>query len=118
MPIKPEDVPKYPQTLTFVPLEAEGNPHVFAFLCCFPSGVRFSVSAVFPKIGVVDIAMAKEFATRVVQGCIERRDDASVRNTNWASATAAIQRLLIDFNNKRGAKEPSGLVRPDGTVLQ
>lgn len=116
--IKPEDVPKYPQTLTFVPLEAEGKPNVFAFLCCFPSGVRFTVAGTFPAVGVVDINMAKEFATRVVQGCIERRDDVSVRHTNWASATAAIQRLLIEFNNKRGAKEPSGLVRPDGTVLQ
>jgi hypothetical protein len=114
----PEDIPLHPQTLTFVPLEAEGKANVFAFLCVFPSGTRFTVAATFPVVGVVDMAMAKEFATRVVQGCIERRDDDSVRHTNWASATAAIQRLLIEFNNKRGAKEPSGLVRPDGTALQ
>lgn len=105
-------------TLTVVPMEAEGKPNVFAFLCVFPSGTRFTVAATFPAVGVVDIKMAKEFAARVVQGCIERRDDASVRDTNWASATAAIQRLLIEFNNKRGAAGASRLAAPDGTVLQ
>lgn len=118
MPIAPEDIPDRPLTLTFVPLEAEGKPNVFAFACIFPSGTKITVSAPFPENGVVDIAMAKEFTTRVVQGCIERRDDDSVRHTNWASATAAIQRLLIEFNNKRGANATSGLVRPDGTALQ
>lgn len=119
MTIKPGDVPDRPMRLTFVPMEAaDGNPNVFAFLCVFPTGTKFTISTAFPEIGVVDPAMAKEFATRVVQACIERRDDTSVRNTSWASATAAIQRLIIDFNNKRGAKEASGLVAPDGRPLQ
>lgn len=115
MPIKPEDIPERPMSLTFVPMEAEGKPNVFAFLCVFPTGTRFTVSAPFPEHGVVDIAMAKDFATRVVQGCIDRRDDTSVRHTNWASATAAIQRLLIEFNNKRKASAP---VVPEGRTLQ
>jgi hypothetical protein len=118
MSIKPEDVPTYPATLTFVPMEAPDNPHVFAFMCVFPSGVRFTISSVFPKIGVVDVAMATDFTKRVVATLLEKRDDVSVRHTNWVSATAAIQRLLIEFNNKRGAKEASGLVAPDGRLLQ
>jgi hypothetical protein len=118
MPINPAEIPQYPQTLTIVPLEAEGNPNVFAFMCVFPTGVRFNVSATFPPHGLVDVAMAKDFAVRVVHQLIEKRDDASVRNTNWSSATAAIQRLLVDFNNKRNYEAPSMLLGPDGRPLQ
>lgn len=99
-------------------MEDPNNPNVFGFLAVFPSGTRFTISTVFPEVGVVDVAMATEFAKRMVATLRKKRDEASVRYTNWVSAAAAIQRLLIDFNNKRGAREPSGLVAPDGRPLQ
>lgn len=118
MAIKPEEIPDRPMTLTIVPMEsAESNPNVFGFLCVFPSGTKFTVASVFPP-GVVDVKMAKSFAARIVQGCLERGDHASVDGTNWASVTAMMQKLLLDFNNKRGAKQPGRLVRPDGTLIQ
>lgn len=118
MSIKPEEIPERPMTLTIIPMAAaDDNPNVFAFLCVFPTGTRFTVACAFGE-GIVDPKMAKDFAARICQGCIERRDDASVRDTNWASVAAMMQKLIVDFNNKRGAAQSSGLVRPDGTPLQ
>lgn len=101
MPIKPEDIPQYPDTLTFIPME-EASRSVFAFVAIFPNGRRVGIRATYPP-GVVDVAHAKDFTEKLVEKLLMERDEAAVRNTNWASAMAAIQRLLVDFNTKRSA---------------
>lgn len=110
MPIKPEDIPQYPDTLTFIPME-EASRSVFAFVAIFPNGRRVGIRATYPP-GVVDVAHTKDFAEKLVEKLLMERDEAAVRNTNWASAMAAIQRLLIDFNTKR---QPLGAAN-DGTM--
>lgn len=100
-PINPADIPVFPATLTIVPLEAaNSNQDVFAFLCVFPTGTRFTVATVFPK-GVVDPKMAKDFTIRITQGCIDRGDMKSADGTNWVSVTAMMQKLIVDFNSRR-----------------
>lgn len=119
MPINPADIPDRPLTLTIVPMEAaNSNPDVFGFLCVFPSGVKFTVATVFPK-GVVDPAMAKDFAIRIAQGCLERGDEKAATETNWASVTAMMQKLLVDFNNRRAGRslDTPTLVGVDGRPL-
>lgn len=119
MPINPADIPDRPMTLTIVPMEsADGDADVFGFLCVFPSGTKFTLGCRFGK-GVVDTSptMAKEFATKIVEALMQRGDEGSIAGTNWASVTAMMQKLLLDFNNKRGAQDAPQILGPDGRVL-
>lgn len=112
--MKIEDIPAYPETLTFVPLEAD-SINVFAFLAVFPNGARLAVSATYPQ-GAVDLKHAQEFATKLVEKLLMSRDEASVRGTNWASASAAIQRLILDFNDRRNAALLASMRAPTETL--
>jgi hypothetical protein len=44
---------------------------------------------------------AKEFAAGLLQQLIEEGKVDDADRTNWVSLTAAIQRLVMDFNDKR-----------------
>ena len=79
--MKIEDVPQYPETLTFVPLEESSN-RIFAFIAVFPNGRRLTVKATYPSVGRVDIAHAKEFATRLVEKLLIERDEPGIHKTN------------------------------------
>lgn len=65
----------------------------------FPSGHAINVhwdsgAPIYPTLDA-----AKEYAAKVLQTLLDtgRQDDAE--RTNWASVTAAIQRIVSDFND-------------------
>ena len=43
---------------------------------------------------------AKQYAATLVQGLIDDGMLAEVNATNWASATAAVQKIILDWNDK------------------
>lgn len=119
--IDPADIPDKPMTLTIIPMvEVNDDPNVFAFLCVFPSGTKFTLDCRFPA-GVVDTSpkMAAAFAGRIVEALGARGDEVSIATTNWTSVAAMMQKLLIDFNNRRAGKAigTPDLLGPDGRVL-
>ena len=71
------------------------------FLITFPSGVSEEVIwKSFPPVPDT-LAASKETVTQLLDGLLQagRIDDAE--RTNWASVTAAVQKLFIDFNERR-----------------
>ena len=95
-------LPQRPQTTCFLPLEAKGRNDIFSFLVMVPSGIKFSVTSKPIKSGeYLALELAKDYSIRVVDELLKRGANADVNFTNWTSATAAIQKLIIDFNVKK-----------------
>lgn len=70
------------------------------FLVVFPSGLRKTVQ--WERNGpVVDtLGVAKSLAVKLLDELLtEQRDDANF--TNWTSMTAAIQKVVKDWSDKR-----------------
>lgn len=83
-------------------LESVNNDaEIGAFAIEFPSGACKALSwksqAPIPDA----LAAAKQYAATALQTCLDegRHDDAE--RTNWASVTAAIQRIVMDWNEAR-----------------
>jgi len=82
-------------------LESTANDATIGgFVVTFPSGCSKVVhwQAAEPITPLRDAA--KKYAAAALQTCIDedRRDDAD--RTNWASVTAAVQRIVSDWNDK------------------
>ncbi len=98
-----------PATAVIVPAES-GRPNVFGLIIAFPkdpgeqSNVKLSiVSAPIKDHELHNPNFCKNFAEQVVDALQKRGRMDLVTTTNWASVTAAIQRLLNDWNAKRQA---------------
>lgn len=81
-------------------LEDPRNPHAGGVLCTWPSG-RMKALQWESKTPIRDsLAMAKELAAKALDSCMceGRTDDAE--RTNWASAAAAMQRMVRIWNAK------------------
>lgn len=79
-------------------LEAD-DPAAGGFQITMPSGHAMRISwysnvPIYPTLEA-----AKEYAAKTLQALLDsgRLDDAE--RTNWASVTAAIQRIIMDFND-------------------
>lgn len=82
-------------------LESVNNlPQVGAFAIEFPSKACKSVQWRSEAPIVDTLAAAKEYAAKALQTCLDegRHDDAE--RTNWASVTAAVQRVIVEWNAK------------------
>lgn len=56
---------------------------------------------------VVDtLALAKDCATRIVDALLRDKREDLIRNTNWASAVAAMQRHVADWNARLRDSRP------------
>lgn len=86
----------------FFPAESTKNdPEVFAFVVDFPSGARKSVSWKQSAPVVDSLECAKACASQLVQSLLNAGLQDDIDRTNWASATAAIQKLITDWNEAR-----------------
>jgi hypothetical protein len=95
------ELPENPPTAQFVLGEAEGQPDLFVIGCAFPHGHRFWLTCSVRSGAVLSPALCTELAK---QACAEllRREAADQANfINWASVSAAIQKLIMDWNAKR-----------------
>lgn len=76
------------------------DPSIGGFAIEFPSKNCKSVSWRSEAPIVDTLAAAKEYAAKALQTCLDegRRDDAE--RTNWASVTAAVQHVIVEWNAK------------------
>lgn len=90
------------------------------FVVFFPSGAFKQVPwrSVRPITPTLDAA--KQYASKVIEALQRDGLAADIDRTNWASVTAAIQRILLDFNDRLGRRigiEMSKRFRDGGSHL-
>lgn len=76
------------------------DAEVGGFYAFFPSGVTKVISwrqlqAITPTLDA-----AKQFTIKVVEQLQRDGADADISGTNWASFVAAVQRVILDWNDK------------------
>jgi hypothetical protein len=81
-------------------LEAD-DPELGGFAIEFPSGVCKSAVWRSQAPFTDTLTSAKEYATRMLQDCLTERRIDDAERTNWASVTAAIQRIVTDWSDIR-----------------
>lgn len=88
---------------TLIRLESPDDPLVGGLAITYPSGACRSAS--WRALGPVgdSLGAAKQYAAALLQNCMDegRLDDAE--RTNWASVTAAVQRIVMDWSDLRRA---------------
>lgn len=80
----------------------DGSPEVGGFVIFFPSGATKVVgwrqaSPITPTLDA-----AKEFTAKVLQQLLDADDEqarADFNATNWTSVAAAVQRIILDWND-------------------
>jgi hypothetical protein len=80
------------------------DPDLSGFICEFPSGVRKQIAWRSRVPITPELQAAKQYAATLIQALMSEGRLDDVERTNWASATAAIQRLVSDFNDKCKAR--------------
>lgn len=81
---------------------SEGKVEEGGFLLFLPSGKTKVCPWHTAKPITPTLEAAKEFATKVVDSIIKAEGIGSpdIQRVNWTSVTAAIQRVIMDFNDK------------------
>lgn len=108
-------LPLNPATATLVQMEAEGNANVFALGVAFPrdslgDGPQLTVSFPVAAGKILDPAICKDIAKELATELQRRGRLELVTWTRWPSVAAAIQKIIIDFNSKRGTGGDTPLV--------
>jgi hypothetical protein len=91
------------QPTSLIRLESPADACAGGVAITYPSGTCKALSwrsqAPIPDT----LAAAKQYAAQALQNCLDegRTDDAE--RTNWASVAAAMQRVLMDWNEARRA---------------
>jgi hypothetical protein len=89
---------------SLIQLESPGVPTIGGFAISFPSGACKSVTWK-SEVPIQDtLATAKQYAASVLQACLDERRIDDAERTNWASVTAAIQRIVQDWNEGARAR--------------
>lgn len=72
------------------------------FLLFLPSGTTKVVAWHSPKPITPTLEAAKKYATEAVDSLIEQVgiEHPDIQRTNWTSVTAAVQRIILDFNDR------------------
>lgn len=82
---------------------AINDPEVFGVVVEFPSGTRKSLSWRQSAPVIDALETAKHCAAQLVKALIDGGKMDDVDRTNWASLTAAMQALVMAWNEKRRA---------------
>ncbi len=77
-----------------------GDPFVGGFIARFPSGVAKQVAWRFDRPIYPTIDAAKQHAANLVSALQSSGHVDDIERTNWASAVAAIQKIIGDWNEK------------------
>jgi hypothetical protein len=88
--------------MNLYPAEAvNDDPTVGGFIVIFDSGITKSIA--WRQFEPIDATLdaAKAFTVKLIESLIADRCMDEVEGTNWASATAAVQKIIVDWNAKR-----------------
>jgi hypothetical protein len=66
----------------------------------FPSSIAKSITWRSSEPIIPTLDAAKSYAAQILQCCLDERRFEDADSTNWASVTAAVQRILSDFNDR------------------
>lgn len=71
------------------------------FMLFLPSGATKIVSWHSPKPITPTLEAAKRYATEVVESLLKEGgiEHPDIQRVNWTSVTAAVQRIILDFND-------------------
>lgn len=86
---------------SLIRLESPNDQLVGGFAITYPSGCTKSVVWRSEAPIADTLQAAKEYAARVLQNCLDERRIDDAERTNWASVTAAIQRIVSDWSDIR-----------------
>lgn len=111
-------LPDNPTTAVLVRQEAIGRSDIFAFVIGFPrndkvdgtKGVQLTIQSRPIKDHESlssELAVAKGYATKVIDALLERGRTDLIHFTNWPSVVASIARLIDEFEEKRLARRTS-----------
>lgn len=99
----------------------DNQPEIGGFIIFLPSGATKTVHWRETKPITPTLDAAKQYTTRIVDtllraGPAGQRD---INDTNWTSVAAAIQRVILDWNDKIVTRINAKMVRDmvDGTVV-
>jgi hypothetical protein len=84
-------------------LTHDTDPKIGGFLATFPSGLKKEVIWRSTVPAPDTLKAAKEFAAGLLAQLLEESKNDDANRTNWPSLTAAIQRFVLDFNERRRA---------------
>jgi hypothetical protein len=101
----------------------DGEPEVGGFYVFFPSGATKQIAWRQPQPIMPTLDAAKEFTAKLIEqlqrdGSAEAISDFD--KTNWASVVAAVQRVILDWNDqvqRRISTRMAQLLGPDGRRL-
>ncbi len=81
--------------------QIEGNdPRIGGFHITYPSGYAKTLYWTSGKPVLPTLDAAKKYAAVALQDLIDQQKTDDADRTNWASVTAAIQRIVSDWNDK------------------
>ena len=87
-----------------IELEAvDGKPEVGGFILCLPSGETKTVHWVCAKPISPTLDAAQEYSTKIVEALMAQHggnEHGDIQGVNWTSVCAAIQRVILDWNDK------------------
>lgn len=89
---------------SLIQLESPESAAIGGFAISFPSGACKSVTWKSEAPIQDTLAAAKQYAASVLQACMDERRIDDAERTNWASVTAAIQRIVQDWNEGARAR--------------
>ena len=81
----------------------EGEPEVGGFMIFLPSGATKVVHWRSSKPITPTLDAAKKYATEIVESLLKQHggpECQDIQGTNWTSVSAAIQRIILDFNDR------------------
>lgn len=95
---------------------ADGKIEQGGFLLFLPSGKTKVVPWHVAKPITPTLEAAKEFVTKVVDSILKAEGIGSpdIQGVNWTSVTAAVQRVIMDFNDKLQAGITAKIIRDMG----
>lgn len=89
-------------------LEAEGDRDAGGALITYPSGYKQQLTWRWLE-GMALAGMGQELASKALQGLMDGGRpgwERDVRETNWVSLSAGLDRVVRDWASKRGAGAP------------
>ncbi len=92
------------------------DPETAGFIVEFPSGTRKSIAWKSQAPITPTLDAAKEYAAKLLAArSSEPGGMDDVNRTNWASVTAAVQRIISDWNDKTRARLYAHVQAPEPT---